>query len=121
MAGIARVVGVRLLQRSAFALAVLRGPGDSPATLVIREVSGSARPGMGHAGVARIGWQVTSSADLDSAEERLAGHGVRYRRAEEMDGGRIEARDPDGLSVILFLPSEPSLARKPPPFLYRYH
>jgi len=38
-----------------------------------------------------------------------------------MDGDRIETRDPDGLSVILFLPGEPSLARKPPPFLYRYH
>ena len=109
------------------AVAVLRGPGDSPGTVVLREVRGSARPGMGHAGVARIGWQVTSSADLDSVEQRLAGLGVRYRRADEdededeEDTGRIETHDPDGLRVILFRPAEPSLARKPPPFIYRYH
>jgi hypothetical protein len=38
-----------------------------------------------------------------------------------MDGGRIETHDPDGLRVVLFLPSDPSLASKPPPFIYRYH
>jgi len=103
------------------AFAVLRGPGESAATLAIREVSGGTKPGLGQTGVARIGWQVTNSADLDSAEERLAGHGVQYRRADAMEGGRIETHDPDGLSVVLFLPSEPSLARKPPPFIYWYH
>jgi len=95
-------------------LAVLRGTPESAATLAIREVSGSARPGMGEAGVARLGWQVTSWADLDSAEQRLAALGVQYRRADEMDGGRIETHDPDGLRVVLFLPSDPSLTRKPP-------
>jgi hypothetical protein len=66
---------------------------------------------------------VTSSADLDHVEERLAGLGVRYRRADEdeEDTGRIETHDPDGLRVILFRPAEPSLARKPPSFIYRYH
>ena len=102
-------------------LAVLRGTPESAATLAIREVSGSTRPGMGEAGVARLGWQVTSRADLDSAEQRLAALGVQYRRADEMDGGRIETHDPDGLRVVLFLPSDPSLTRKPPPFIYRYH
>ena len=28
---------------------------------------------------------------------------------------------PDGLSVVLFLPGEPSLAGKPPPYIYWYH
>jgi hypothetical protein len=63
---------------------------------------------------------VTSSADLDRAEERLARHGVKYRRASQTGGGRIETHDPDGLRVILFLPDEPSLDRKPPPFIYWY-
>jgi len=71
------------------AFAVLRGPGESAATLAIREVSGGTKPGLGQTGVARIGWQVTNSADLDSAEERLAGHGVQYRRADAMEGGKI--------------------------------
>jgi hypothetical protein len=100
---------------------VLHGPAESPSTLVIREVSGGARPGLGEAMVARIGWQVASSADLESAAERLAQHDVRYERLDEAEGGRIATHDPDGLSVILFLPSEPSLARKPPPFIYWYH
>ena len=102
-------------------LAVLRGTGESPATLVLREVSGSAKPELGQAGVARIGWQVASPADLDTAEERLARHGAHYRRVDEPDGGRIATHDPDGLSVILFLPGEPALAGKPPPFVYWYH
>jgi catechol 2,3-dioxygenase-like lactoylglutathione lyase family enzyme len=102
-------------------LAVLRGPGDSAATLVIREVSGGARPGFGQAMVARIGWQVASSADLDSAAERFAQHDVQYERLDDADGGRIATSDPDGLRVILFLPGEPSLTTKPPPFLYWYH
>jgi len=102
-------------------VAVLRGPGEPASTLVIREVAGSARPGMGQAGVARIGWQATSSADLDSVEERLARQGVPYRRTDEEGGHRVETHDPDGLRVILFLPPEPSLAGKPPPFIYRYH
>jgi catechol 2,3-dioxygenase-like lactoylglutathione lyase family enzyme len=102
-------------------LAVLHGPAESAATLAIREVSGSTRPGRGQAGVARIGWQVTSTADLDNAEERLAALGVQYRRGGEPGGGRIETHDPDGLRVVLFLPSEPSLDRQPPPYIYRYH
>jgi catechol 2,3-dioxygenase-like lactoylglutathione lyase family enzyme len=102
-------------------LAVLRGPAESAATLVIREVSGGARPGLGEAMVARIGWQVASSADLDSAAERLAQHDVHYERLDETEGKRITTYDPDGLRVVLFLPSDPSLARKPPPFIYWYH
>ena len=102
-------------------VAVLRGLGESGSLLVIREVVGSARPGMGQAGVARIGWQATSPADLDSAEERLDRQGVPYRRADEEDGHRIETHDPDGLRVVLFLPSDPSLDRKPPPSIYRYY
>jgi catechol 2,3-dioxygenase-like lactoylglutathione lyase family enzyme len=102
-------------------LAVLRGPDDAASTVVLREVSGGAKPDLGQTGVARIGWQVASSADLDRAEDRLARHGVQYRRAEEADGGRIVTHDPDGLDVILFQPSDPSLGRKPPPFIYWYH
>ena len=102
-------------------LAVLRGTAEAAATLAIREVSGSTKPGMGQAGVARIGWQVTSTADLDSAEERLTALGVQYRRADDEGGGRIETHDPDGLRVVLFLPSDPSLDRKPPPSIYRYY
>ena len=102
-------------------VAVLRGLGESRSLLVIREVVGSARPGMGQAGVARIGWQATSPADLDSAEERLDRQGVPYRRADEEDGHRIETHDPDGLSVILFLPPDPLPVGKPPPSIYWYH
>ena len=101
-------------------LAVLHGPDESAATLVIREVGAGAKQGLGQVGVTRIGWQVTSSADLDRAEERLAGHGAQYQRDDEPDGGRIVTHDPDGLSVVLFLPGEPSLTGKPPPFIYWY-
>ena len=102
-------------------VAVLRGTPESAATLALREVSGSTTPGMGQTGVARIGWQVTSTADLDAAEERLTALGVPYRRDDETGGGRVETHDPDGLRVVLFLPSDPSLDRRPPPFIYRYH
>ena len=101
-------------------LAVLDGPDESAATLVIREVGAGAKQGLGQVGVTRIGWQVTSSADLDRAEERLAGHGAQYQRDDEPDGGRIVTHDPDGLSIVLFLPGEPSLTGKPPPFIYWY-
>jgi catechol 2,3-dioxygenase-like lactoylglutathione lyase family enzyme len=101
-------------------LAVLRGTGETAATLVLRGVSGESKPGLGQAGVTRIGWQMTSPAELDSAEERLKQHGEQYQRTNDGDGGRIVTHDPDGLSVILFLPSRPSLADKPPPFIYWY-
>jgi len=101
-------------------IAVLRGPGEHAATLVIRQVDGGARRGFGQAGVTRIGWQVTSPADLDSAEERLARHGAQYRRPDDTNGNRIATHDPDGLEVVVFLPPEPSLAEKPPPFVYWY-
>src|SRR5215471_18761641 len=77
-------------------LAVLRGPAESAATLAIREVSGGARPGLGEAMVARIGWQVASSADLDSAAVRAArraggqeDHDVRPRWTQ---GGPVPAQ-----------------------------
>ena len=101
-------------------LAVLHGPGEPPGTLVIRQVGGDARRGMGQTGVTRIGWQVTNPADLDSAEERLARHGAQYQRPDDTNGNRITTRDPDGLEVVVFLPPEPSLAGKPPPFVYWY-
>lgn len=100
------------------AVAVLHGSDESEATLILREISESTRPGLGQTGVARIGWQLTSSADLDSAEERLARQGTPYKR--ETDGERIVTHDPDGLSVILFLPSDPSLTGKPPGYVYWY-
>ena len=102
-------------------LAVLRGAGETEANLVLREIPGHARQGLGQAGVTRIGWQVTTPADLDRAEERLTRHGAQYQRVDGADGGRIVTHDPDGLSVILFLPGEASLAGKPPPFMYWYH
>ena len=101
-------------------LAVLRGTDESAARLVIREVAAGAKQGLGQIGVARIWWQVTSSAELDKAEERLASHGAQYQRTDEPDGGRIVTHDPDGLSVVLFLPDEPSLTGKPPPYIYWY-
>jgi catechol 2,3-dioxygenase-like lactoylglutathione lyase family enzyme len=101
-------------------LAVLRGTGESPLPWVLREVGGGAKQGLGQTGVTRIGWQVTSPADLDTAEERLTRHGAQYQRHDEADGGRIVTHDPHGLSAILFLPGEPSLAGKPPPFIYWY-
>ena len=101
-------------------LAVLRGTDESAARLVLREVAAGAKQGLGQIGVARIGWQVTSSAELDKAEERLASYGAQYQRTDEPNGGRIVTHDPDGLSVVLFLPDEPSLTGKPPPYIYWY-
>jgi catechol 2,3-dioxygenase-like lactoylglutathione lyase family enzyme len=102
-------------------LAVLRSPGDTAHALVIREVGGGARHAVGEAGVARLGWQVTDSADLDSAEERLASHAVPYQRFHETDGDRIVTHDPDGLSIVVFRAAEPSLTGRPPMSLYWYH
>jgi len=101
-------------------LAVLRGPGEPPGTLVIRQVGGDAERGLGQTGVTRIGWQVTNPAELDSAEERLARHGAQYQRPNDTNGSRVTTHDPDGLEVVVFLPPEPSLAGKPPPFVYFY-
>ena len=101
-------------------LAVLRSTGETTSTLVLREVGGDIDHRLGQSGVTRIAWQVTSSADLDRAEDRLIRHGAQYQRVDESDGGRIVTHDPDGLSVVLFLPDESSLARKPPPFIYWY-
>jgi catechol 2,3-dioxygenase-like lactoylglutathione lyase family enzyme len=101
-------------------LALLRGPGEPAGTLVIRQVGGDARRGLGQTGVARIGWQVTSPADLDSAEERLARHGAQYERPDDTNGSRITTHDPDGLEVVLFMLPEMTPAGKPPPFVYFY-
>jgi catechol 2,3-dioxygenase-like lactoylglutathione lyase family enzyme len=101
-------------------IAVLRGTGETAATLVLREVRGETKPGLGQTGVTRIGWQMTTRAEFDSAEERLKRHGGQYERTDVRDGSRIVTHDPDGLSVILFLANEPSLADKPPPFIYWY-
>jgi catechol-2,3-dioxygenase len=102
-------------------LAVLRSPGDTAHALVIREVGGGARHTVGEAGVARLGWQVTDPADLDSAEERLASHAVPYQRFHETDADRIVTHDPDGLSIVVFRAAEPSLTGRPPMSLYWYH
>jgi predicted enzyme related to lactoylglutathione lyase len=102
-------------------VAVLRGSGESAANLVLRGVGGGIKQGLGQAGVTRIGWQLTTAAELDGAEERLKLHGGQYQRTDVPDGGRIVTHDPDGLEVVLFLPTEPSLTEKPPPFIYWYH
>ena len=102
-------------------LAVLSGPANSAHTLVIRDVGGGAKPGLGEVGVTRIAWQMTDPADLDDAEERLSRGAVQYQRFRETDADRIVMRDPDGLSVILFHAAEPTPTGKPPASLYWYH
>jgi catechol 2,3-dioxygenase-like lactoylglutathione lyase family enzyme len=102
-------------------VAVLHGSGETAANLVLREVGGGTKQSLGQAGVTRIGWQLTTPDELDGAEERLKLHGGQYRRADASEGGRIVTHDPDGLEVVLFLPPEPSLTEKPPPFVYWYH
>lgn len=101
-------------------VAVLRGSGETTANLVLREVRGETKPGLGQGGVTRIGWQMATRSEFDSAEERLKRYGGKYERTDVRDGSRIVTHDPDGLSVILFLANEPSLAGKPPPFIYWY-
>jgi catechol 2,3-dioxygenase-like lactoylglutathione lyase family enzyme len=101
-------------------LAVLRGPDESAGTVVLRCVPATARPGVDEVGVTRLAWRLTDPADLDHAEERLSRHGVQYQRSREKDGDRIAMRDPDGLSIILFHPPEPSMSGQPPGFVYWY-
>jgi catechol-2,3-dioxygenase len=101
-------------------VAVLRGTGEAAANLALREVSGEPKRDLGQAGVTRIGWQMTSSVEFDSAEERLKQYGGQYQRSDVGGGSRIVTHDPDGLEVVLFLANEPSLADKPPPFIYWY-
>ena len=102
-------------------VAVLRGSGEGAANLVLREVGGGTKQSLGQAGVTRIGWQLTTPAELDSAEQRLKLHGAQYRRTDVSEAGRIVTHDPDGLEVVLFLPRESSLTEQPPPFIYWYH
>src|SRR5260370_39124219 len=86
-------------------LAVLRGPGETAATLVLREVGGDAKPSLGQLGVTRIGWQVTSSGDLDSAEERLSRPGAQYPRDDDRGRGRGVTPAPDGPSALRGTPT----------------
>jgi len=53
------------------ALAVLHGPVRPGNTVVIREIGEKARHDLGEAGVTRLFWQVSDSADLDRAEVLL--------------------------------------------------
>jgi catechol 2,3-dioxygenase-like lactoylglutathione lyase family enzyme len=98
-------------------VAVLQSPDEPASTLVLREVGAGPRAGLGQAGVARIGWQLTSPADLEIAEERLSRHGVQYKREANVD--RIVMDDPDGLRVVLFV-TPPSMTGKPPGWIYWY-
>jgi len=102
-------------------LAVLHSPGTAAHTLVLREVGDGAARSLGEVGVTRLAWEMTHSAELDDAEERLSQHAVRYQRLREADADRIVMRDPDGLSVILFHASQPTPTGKPPASLYWYH
>jgi len=70
-------------------VAVLRGTGDTSATLLLREIGGEPKQHLGEAGVTRIGWQATSSAELDSAEERLAQD--RHSRPRRAQGHPVPA------------------------------
>jgi catechol-2,3-dioxygenase len=102
-------------------LAVLRSPGSAAHTLVLRGVGNGAERRLGEVGVTRIAWEMTHTADLDAAEERLSQHAVHYQRVRETDADRIFMRDPDGLTVILFHAGEQAPSGKPPASLYWYH
>ena len=103
-------------------LALLSNMGDATThAVVLRQVGMRPMHVLEEPGVTRIAWQVTASADLDRAEERLASHGVRYQRFHEADADRIVMHDPDGLGVVLFRAAEPSLTGRPPASLYWYH
>lgn len=99
-------------------LAVLRSPGDPGHSLVIREIGGDGQHHLGEAGVTRIGWQVSDRAELDSTEEMLSRRGVQYQRHQETGADRITARDPDGLTIVVFQAEEPANSKQPPASLY---
>lgn len=99
-------------------LAMLRSPGDAGHSLVIREVGGDGQHHLGEAGVTRIAWQVPDQAELDSTEEMLSRRGVQYQRQQEAGADRITARDPDGLTVVVFQAHETAHSMHPPASLY---
>jgi catechol 2,3-dioxygenase-like lactoylglutathione lyase family enzyme len=103
------------------ALAVLHGPAKPGNTVVIREIGEKARHDLGEAGVTRLFWQLSDSADLDRAEEVLTRQQVRYKRHRYTNLDGIVARDPDGLESILLCIGENVRAGTPPAWLYWYH
>ena len=96
-------------------LAMLRVAGESVPTLALTEIGSRAIHYLGGTGVARVGWEVQSSADLDVAGQRLEQHGVRYDRSHAEPVDHLYTSDPDGLAVILLavdnLGDSPPLAR----------
>ena len=103
------------------ALAMLHGPGKPGDTLVLRPIGEIARHHLGEAGVTRVFWRVSESADLDRAEELLIRQDVRYRRHRDTNLDGIGVRDPDGLEIILLCTSQKAPAERPPAWLYWSH
>jgi catechol-2,3-dioxygenase len=103
------------------ALAVLHGHQAPANSLVIREIGTAARPKVGEAGVSRLLWRAEDRAELDSAEELLTRHQVRYRRHRDAEVDGITMHDPDGLEIVLLWIGEKALAAGPPPWLHWSH
>jgi catechol 2,3-dioxygenase-like lactoylglutathione lyase family enzyme len=108
------VLGFRVDENDG-ALAMLRVAGEGVPTLALSEIGSRATHYLGGTGVARVGWEVQSSADLDVAGQRLQQHGVRYERSHGEPVDYIYTSDPDGLPVVLLavdtLGDSPPLAR----------
>lgn len=101
-------------------LAVLRSRSDTTGGLVIREISGGTRHDLGEAGVSRLFWKVSDSAELDNAEKLLARHDVQYQRHRNSTADGITLRDPDGLHIVLLCLGDEAATGAPPAWLYWY-
>jgi len=103
------------------ALAVLHAHRAPANSLVIRQIGKATQPKMGEAGVTRVLWHAGDAADLDSAEELLTRHQVRYQRHRDAEVDGITMHDPDGLEIVLLWFGEKVPATGPPAWLYWYH
>lgn len=104
-------------ERNDGTLAILPSRGDNGHTLLIREISDGARRVLGEAGLSRVAFRVTDTADLGRAEKVVAQHAVHCRRYRDGGAEYLAIRDPDGLRVVLFHADAASLTPMPPAFL----
>jgi catechol 2,3-dioxygenase-like lactoylglutathione lyase family enzyme len=97
-------------------VALLRGSGEGVRALTLRQIGPRATHYLGGTGVARVAWEVRSSADLDLAEQLLQRHGVQYDRPSGEKVDSIVTSDPDGLSVVVL--AADTLGASPPARLF---
>lgn len=98
-------------------LALLHSRDGGGDTLVLRQTE-DARHDLHEAGVTRVLWRVSDSADLDAVEEMLTKHEMPHQRHRDDSYDGVTVHDPDGLRIVLLHMGEATHKKAPPPWLY---